>query len=308
MLLAHLDTVFPAGTEIVTRRDDQFLYGPGIGDNASNVAGMITALQILDELGIETEADLVAVGTVGEEGLGNLRGARAAVERYRDQLGAVLVLDGRVGRVTNTAVGSMRWHLTVNGPGGHSFGAFRTPSAIHGLGRIIAGIADIQVPDEPQTTFNVGVIAGGTSVNTIAPTATALVDMRSVDPIELARLSAQVREIIEQRPGAGLTTEIEVIGERPAGSRPETDPLIVLAVEANRWLGHEPSFHAASTDMNIPISLGIPSVCIGTSRGERGHTVHEHVHIAPFTDGLALVARLCVDAAAWVAAGGGGRS
>ena len=305
LVLAHIDTVFPAGTLIEVRRDDQFLYGPGIGDNCSNVAGMLTALQMLDELGVETDADIVAVGTVGEEGLGNLRGARRAVERYRDELGAVLVLDGRVGRITNTAVGSIRWKVTVSGPGGHSFGAFGTPSAIHGLGRIINAIAEINVPAEPKTTFNVGVISGGTSVNTIAPTATMIVDMRSVDPGELDKLAAQVRRFIEERPGEGLTSEVELLGERPAGGRRADDPLVLLAAEGCRWLGYEPEFQAASTDMNIPVSLDIPSVCIGTSQGERGHTVHEHVHIAPFKDGLAQVARLLIDATSWVAQGQG---
>ena len=188
------------GTPIEVRRDDEFLYGPGIGDNASNVSGMLTALQILDEFKVETDVDIIAVATVGEEGLGNLRGARRAVERYRDQVGAVIVLDGRVGRITNTAVGSIRWKVTVSGAGGPSFGAFGIPSAIHGLGRIIAAIADIEVPADPKTTFNVGVIEGGTSVNTIAPSASMIVDMRSVDAGELNELAAQVRQFIEEKP------------------------------------------------------------------------------------------------------------
>jgi len=305
LVLAHIDTVFPAGTPIDVRRDDEFLYGPGIGDNASNVSGMLTALQILDELEAETDVDIIAVATVGEEGLGNLRGARRAVERYRDQVGAVVVLDGRVGRITNTAVGSIRWKVTVSGAGGHSFGAFGIPSAIHGLGRIIAAIADIEVPADPKTTFNVGVIEGGTSVNTIAPSASMIVDMRSVDAGELDKLAAQVRQFIEEKPGDGVTSEIELLGERPAGGRSQDDPLVVLAAEGCRWLGYDPEFQAASTDMNIPVSFDIPAVCIGTSKGERGHTVHEHVHIAPFKDGLAQVTRLFLDATSWVATGQG---
>jgi acetylornithine deacetylase/succinyl-diaminopimelate desuccinylase-like protein len=305
LVLAHIDNVFPVGTPIEVRRDDEFLHGPGIGDNCSNVAGMLTALQIMDELGVETDADIIFVGTVGEEGLGNLRGARRAVERYRDQLGAVIVLDGRVGRITNTAVGSIRWKVTVNGPGGHSFGAFGTPSAIHGLGTIIAAIGRIDVPADPKTTYNVGVISGGTSVNTIAPSATMIVDMRSVDPGELEKLASRVRHFIEEQPGEGLTTEVELLGERPAGGRSPDDPLVSLAAEGCRWLGYDPEFQAASTDMNIPVSLDIPTVCVGTSRGERGHTVHEHVHIAPFKDGLAQVTRLFIDATSWVATGAG---
>jgi acetylornithine deacetylase/succinyl-diaminopimelate desuccinylase-like protein len=130
-----------------------------------------------------------------------------------------------------------------------------------------------------------------------------VVDLRSVDPGELAKLAGRVRTLVHQRPGPGLTSEIDVLGERPAGGRPRNDPLVALAAEGLRWLGYEPAYGEASTDMNIPISLDIPAVCIGTAGGERGHTIHEHVRIAPFEDGLAHVTRMLVDATAWVAAG-----
>jgi len=168
MLLAHTDTVFPHSTPISVTRDGDILRGPGIGDNSLSVAAMITALDMLDSLKIETAVDIVAVADVGEEGLGNLCGARAAVERYRENLGAVIVIDGDIGQITHIAVGSKRWRITVRGPGGHSFGDFGTPSAIHGLSRIIAALSEMEVPQEPKTTFNVGTIEGGTSVNTIA--------------------------------------------------------------------------------------------------------------------------------------------
>ncbi|HET9015541.1 MAG TPA: M20/M25/M40 family metallo-hydrolase [Thermomicrobiaceae bacterium] len=304
MLLAHIDTVFPAGTPIEVRREGDLLHGPGIGDNSNRVAAMIEALEILDELGIETPADIIAVADVGEEGLGNLRGARAAVERYRDELGAVVVLDGPLGSVTHGAVGSKRWRVTVTGPGGHSFGAFGTPSAIHGLGRIIAAIADVEVPKDPKTTYNVGTIEGGTSVNTIAARASALVDMRSTDPAALDRLAARVRELVELRVGPGLQTSIEVVGERPAGSRPQSDPLVQLAGRAVRWIGLEPSFGASSTDANIPISLGIPAVVIGITHGGGTHTVEEYLEVPPIGDGLAHATRLTVEASELVASGG----
>jgi acetylornithine deacetylase/succinyl-diaminopimelate desuccinylase-like protein len=303
MILAHIDTVFPAGTPIEIRREGDFLYGPGIGDNSSKVGGMIHAFDVLDELAIETPVDIVAVGNVGEEGLGNLRGARQAVERFRDQLGAVIVLDARHGTIINTAVGSNRWKVTVTGPGGHSFGAFGLPSAIHGLGRIIAQLAAISVPAEPKTTYNVGIIEGGTSVNTIAPQASALVDMRSVSVEELDKLSQRVREIIETAPGDGLESQIEVVGERPAGSRPTDDPLVMKAAEVIRWMGLEPTYEAASTDANIPISLGIPTVCVGLTRGERGHTVYEYIEVPPIGEGLAGIVRLCVEACDMIANG-----
>lgn len=302
---AHLDTVFPAGTEINARREDGWLHGPGIGDNSLSIAAMLVMLDILDDLGIETAIDLVATATVGEEGLGNLRGARAAVARYqeRGEMAGHLVIDGHLGRVVHIAVGSNRWHVTINGPGGHSFGAFGTPSAIHGLGRVIAAIATIDVPDDPKTTYNVGTISGGTSVNTISASASALIDMRSTDARELERLSARVREIIRNEPGEGLTSEIEVVGERPAGGMPQDAPFARLAADTLRWLGIEPEFQASSTNMNIPVSLGVPTICVGISKGERTHTVHEHVPVVPIPDGLAQLTRLTIDAADMLAGG-----
>ena len=301
MLLAHTDTVFPQTTPIVVKREGDILRGPGIGDNSVNVAAMIGALDVLDELGIETAVDIVAVADVGEEGLGNLLGARTAVERYRDQLGAVIAIDGGLGHITHGAVGSRRWRITVRGPGGHSYGAFGTPSAIHGLGRIIAAIADLEAPSQPKTTFNVGIIEGGTSVNTIAAQASALLDMRSVDVAALDRLADEARAIIEQRAGSGLRTEIEVIGSRPAGKLSRSSPLVQLAADAITWIGMEPEYGTSSTDANIPISLNIPAICIGITRVEGAHTLDEFLTIPPIADGMAQLTRLCVEASNWLA-------
>lgn len=296
MLMAHTDTVFPAATPIIIKREGDTLYGPGISDNSVSVATMLHTFDLLDELRIETATDVVAVANVGEEGLGNLLGARTAVERYRANLGAVVVIDGGLGHITYGAVGSQRWRITVRGPGGHSYGSFGTPSAIHGLGRIIASLADIQVPHNPRTTFNVGMIEGGTSVNTIAAEASALLDMRSTDVEVLARLTAEARRIIEQRAGPGLNVEITVLGERPAGERSLSDPLILLAGRVLQWLGIEPRYGLSSTDANIPISLNIPSVCLGVTHGENAHTLQECFQIPPLGRGLAQIGRVCIEA------------
>jgi tripeptide aminopeptidase len=303
MLLAHIDTVFPFDTPLVIQREGDLLRGPGIGDNSVSVAAMITLLETLDALHIETETDIIAVANVGEEGLGNLCGARKAVERYRSQLGAVIVIDGHLGYIVNSAVGSLRWKITVRGPGGHSFGSFGTPSAIHGLGKIIAAIADLEVPHGPgmRTTFNVGIIEGGTSVNTIAAHASALLDMRSVDVASLQHLAEQVRLIVEQKAGPGLRTEIEILGERPAGQRRLDDPLIMLTKQMLAWVGIEAKYVASSTDANIPISLGIPSVCIGITRCEKAHTVNEYIYLKPIPKGLAQFFRLAIEASALIA-------
>lgn len=296
MLLAHLDTVFPQETPLNVRREGDVLYGPGIGDNSLSIAAMLTLLKILDQMQRETPVDIIAVANVGEEGLGNLRGARAAVERYKAALGAVIAIDGNLGYIVNEAVGSLRWRITVHGPGGHSYGSFGKPSAIHGLARIIAAIADVQVPKEPRTTYNVGLIEGGTSVNTIAASASALLDLRSTDVGELERLAEQIRTIIETAAGEGLRSEITVLGERPAGKISQDAPLVQLAVEALKWVGREPHLIASSTDVNVPLSLNIPAVCVGVSQGKLAHTVEEWVPVAPIADGIAQLLHLILRA------------
>jgi tripeptide aminopeptidase len=296
LLMAHTDTVFPASTPIVVKRQGDRLSGPGIGDNSVSVAVMLHLFDLLDELEMKTPTDIIAVANVGEEGLGNLLGARTAVERYRARLGAVIVIDGGIGHVTYGAVGSQRWRITVSGPGGHSYGSFGAPSAIHGLSKIIAAIADLQVPQSPKTTFNVGMIEGGTSVNTIAAEASALLDMRSTDAEVLKQLAKQARTIIAQHTGVGLQTEIEIVGERPAGERSLTDPLVLLAGDALRWVGIEPRYGVSSTDANIPISLNIPAVCVGVTQGENAHTLQEFLLVSLLGRGLAQVARLCLEA------------
>ncbi|HEY0753167.1 MAG TPA: M20/M25/M40 family metallo-hydrolase [Ktedonobacteraceae bacterium] len=296
MLMAHTDTVFPATTPIITKREGDTLHGPGISDNSVSVASMLHTIDLLDDLKIETATNLIAVANVGEEGLGNLLGARTAVERYHAGLGAVIVIDGGLGHITHGAVGSQRWRITVRGPGGHSYGSFGTPSAIHGLGRIIAALTQMEVSQSPKTTFNVGVIEGGTSVNTIAAEASALLDMRSTDVAALNRLAEQARQLIMSSAGAGLSVEISVLGERPAGERSLSDPLIQLAGRVLQWLGIEPRYGISSTDANIPISLNIPSVCIGVTYGQHAHTLQECLQIPPLGPGLAQVGRICIEA------------
>jgi tripeptide aminopeptidase len=301
MLMAHLDTVFPADTPLLVERRDDKVYGPGIGDNSLSIAAMLCVLDLLDALDIETAVDIIAVANVGEEGLGNLRGSRAAVARYHDQLAAVIAIDGSLGHIVNEAVGSQRWRIAVHGPGGHSFSSFGRPSAIHGLGRIIAALSTLTVPQSPRTTYNVGMIRGGTSINTIAPYAEALLDMRSVDASALDQLAAQTRSLIEGSAGVGLRTEIEVLGERPAGNCPLSEPIVQLAIETLNWLGLQARLGAASTDANIPISLHIPALCVGVTQAEQAHTVEEWIAIPPIGDGLAQLLRLSIETASMLA-------
>jgi acetylornithine deacetylase/succinyl-diaminopimelate desuccinylase-like protein len=287
LLAAHTDTVFPMSTELTVRRENGTMIGPAIGDNSLAVASLIELVTILHEAQIETPGDLLVVANVGEEGLGNLRGIRAVCDRFGDELGGVIAIEGHnVGRVTHGAVGSKRIRVTIEGPGGHSWGAFGQPSAIHELGLIVGDIARVAVPTEPKTTFNVGLIEGGVSVNTIAPRASAVIDMRSIDPVALANLAREVEAIIGRRQTDQISTSIEVLGQRPAGWTPPSAEIVQTASAILRRLGIEPMLNASSTDANIPISRGIPAICIGLTRGSGAHRVDEMIEVAPIEQGV----------------------
>ncbi|HEV2529875.1 MAG TPA: M20/M25/M40 family metallo-hydrolase [Thermomicrobiales bacterium] len=288
LMMAHTDTVFPADVPLRAEREGDWLCGPGIGDNSTSVAAVLTALAILDEHETTTPADLIVVFNVGEEGLGNLRGARAATDRFAGEISGVLVVDGKIGHVTNGGVGSSRWRVTVTGPGGHSYMHFGRPSAIHGLATIIGNIARIEVPREPKTTLNVGMVSGGTSVNTIAASAEAIVDLRSESAEALAELVASARAAVESlgESGEGLTATVEILGERPAGQLPADTPIVQLAVDSVAALGFDPKLNTSSTDANIPISRGIPAVCIGIYEGEEAHTTNERVFVPSLRLGM----------------------
>jgi len=292
---AHTDTVFPAGADLSVRHEDNRLVGPGIGDNSLSVAAVLTLPRILDQAVIQTESTLVLCANTGEEGLGNLRGMRHAVATYRDDLTAVIVLEGHhLGRVYNHAVGSRRLRITVTAPGGHSWGAFGQASAIHVLGEMIAAIAKLPVPVEPKTTFNVGMIDGGVSINTIAPRATMTLDLRSVDPTSLTLLISQVEAIVEAANDAarGISVHNEIIGDRPGGIMSPDAPIIRATLDTLQALGLDPQLSAGSTDANIPIAEGIPAVCIGLTTGGHAHRLDEYIDIPPLTTGLTQLALL----------------
>jgi tripeptide aminopeptidase len=296
MLLGHTDTVFPDGTEISVKRQNGAMTGPAIGDNSLGVAALLGVARALDELDLKTAGDLLLVANVGEEGLGNLRGARAAVDQFESELGAVIAVEGHsLGRVTSGGVGSKRIKVTITGPGGHSWGAFGQPSAIHALGHIIHDIDSLTVSSDPKTTYNVGVIEGGVSVNTIAPTASAIIDMRSVDVDSLNDLASRVDRIIESKNTDQIKTGVEILGERPAGQTPDSEPIVQTGLQVLRELGMDPYTDASSTDANVPISRGIPSICIGITQGEGAHRMEETIEIEPIAKGMAQLIKLVVD-------------
>jgi tripeptide aminopeptidase len=295
MLLGHTDTVFPEGTEITVKRENGSMTGPAIGDNSLGVAALLGIARALDALELKTAGDLLLVANVGEEGLGNLRGAWAAVNEFESELGAVIAVEGHsLGRVTSGGVGSKRIKVTITGPGGHSWGAFGQPSAIHALGHIIHGIDSIDVPTDPKTTYNVGVIDGGVSVNTISPDASAIVDMRSVSEDSLATLASQVEKIIEAQNQGQISTDIEILGERPAGRTPDSEPIVQAGLQVLRDLGMDPYTDSSSTDANVPISKGIPAICVGITRGDGAHRMEETIEIEPIAQGMTQLLKLVV--------------
>ncbi|MFS8542635.1 MAG: M20/M25/M40 family metallo-hydrolase [Limnochordales bacterium] len=288
---AHLDTVFPAGTDVGVRREGERLYAPGISDNSAAVAALLFLARGLVAAGFEPEPSVVFLANVGEEGLGNLRGMRHFFQHglgARRPVAAALVLDGRLGVMSTEAVGSRRLAVTYRGPGGHSWADFGRPSAIHALGRAIAAIAGLAVPAEPKTTFNVGTVTGGTAVNAIAQQAAMVVDMRSVDGAALARLEEAVRAAIADaaRAEGGGEVDIQVVGERPAGRLDPHHPLRQLALGAATRLGLAAEEEAMSTDANIPLSLGIPAVVLGIAEGGGMHTLEEW--LAPGSLGIGV--------------------
>jgi tripeptide aminopeptidase len=276
----HLDTVFPEGTDVHVRREGTLLRGPGIGDDCRGLAVVLAVARAMDAAHLRTRAPVIFVATVGEEGPGNLRGVRHLFgSELKGRVGAFVSVDGGGLSVTKDAVGSRRYRIAYRGTGGHSYGDFGIPNPVHALGRAIALVSDFQVPREPKVTFNVGVVGGGTSVNSIAGEAWMEVDMRSVDPAALDRVDAALRTAVQKAlddenarwsEGERLTVSVESMGVRPAGTQRADAPIVRAAVAAGGELGFRPVLGASSTDANIAISLGVPAVTIdggGTSQG-----------------------------------------
>jgi tripeptide aminopeptidase len=290
LLAAHIDTVFPLETNVRVQVDGEILRAPSVGDNSASVATMLYTARLLLEDRIRLRGDVIFAATVGEEGLGNLRGIRAAMERFGHEVDYVLPLDGSLGSMVRQGVGSRRFRLVVNAEGGHSWGAFGTPSAIHALGKMIALISEIRVPANPKTTFNVGTISGGTSVNTIAARAEAVIDLRSLDLEELRRLEERIRRIASDVARyAGVGAQLELLGDRPTGSIPDDHPLCMLVRSVHYQLGLQSRAYPSSTDGNVPLAMGIPAVTIGVTLGGNGHRLDEYIHTSPLVRGLAQV-------------------
>ncbi|MDH5803570.1 MAG: M20/M25/M40 family metallo-hydrolase [Gemmatimonadota bacterium] len=285
----HLDTVFPEGTDVTVRQSGDTLFAPGIGDDTRGLVVVLTVLRALEAADIRTDANILFIGSVGEEGLGDLRGVKHLFREGGPRIDSWIAVDGGgIDRIVNGGLGSHRYRVTFRGPGGHSWGAFGLANPMHAIGRAIAHFDANALPyvsEGPRTSYNVGRIGGGTSVNSVPFETWMEVDMRSVSPERLngvdaifqeAMQTALAEENAERTRGEELTLEVTLIGDRPSGEVAEGTPLVERAKATAMALGSEPRLTMSSTDSNIPISLGIPAVTIGRGgEGSGGHSLHE---------------------------------
>jgi acetylornithine deacetylase/succinyl-diaminopimelate desuccinylase-like protein len=284
---AHLDTVFPEGTDVKVTVDGDVLKGPGIGDDCRGLAVMLGVIRALDEAHVETPGTITFVADVGEEGLGDLRGMKELFgATLKGQIDRFVSVDGLGLSIDNVGVGSNRYRVTFKGSGGHSYGAFGMANPIHAMGRAIAKIDAFDVPSQPKTTFNVGRVGGGTSVNAIPFEAWMEVDMRSADAPSLKALDDKFKAALQQAVDeenkrwnnrGPVTVSTELVGLRPGGSTPESDPIVQTALAVSRAMSlHAPALHENSSDANVPMSLGIPAITIGGGGGgSGGHSLGE---------------------------------
>ena len=310
VISAHLDTVFPEGTPIKVRREGDRLFAPGIGDDSVGLAALLAWARALDAGKVRTRAGILFVATVGEEGEGDLRGVRHLFTRgrWKDRIGSFVSVDGSdAARVVTTSVGSRRYALKFRGPGGHSYGAFGIVNPMVAMAETVRALYAIPVPATPKTTYAASVVSGGTSVNAIPDAITLQVDMRSPSPAELSRIEAGLIAASDAAVAAEnaarvtrvgkVSVERTLIGDRPAGATPPGSALVRNALAAIASVGLSAEQQASSTDSNVPMSLGIPAVTIGTGdQGGRAHSVDEYVSVAraPFVRGLTMGLRLII--------------
>ena len=284
---AHLDTVFPHDTDLSTSNKKDRIIGPGIGDNSLGVASLFGILWLLRDLNITLLGDLWLVANSCEEGLGDLRGMRALVERFGADVVAYLVIEGiSLGYIQHRGLGVQRYRIKVTTSGGHSWSDYGQPSALHEISELVTKLTAIPTPDEPRTTINVGRMSGGTSINTIAAEAWLELDLRSESPQVLTELTQVVEQLVETASRPEAMFEADVIGRRPAGELPAEHALVRLAEECLKEQGIQPKLMVGSTDANIPLSRGFPAIVLGVTNGAQAHTLNEFIYTQPVEYGL----------------------
>jgi acetylornithine deacetylase/succinyl-diaminopimelate desuccinylase-like protein len=287
LLAAHLDTVFADGTDVRVKHEGSRLVAPGIADNSAGLAALAGLARALAESQIRTTKTIVLAGDVGEEGEGNLRGIRALVEAYGSRLSAVIAVDGAsVEHITTQGIASHRFEIVVSGPGGHSWSDFGSPNPITALARGIVKFSSVPVPDDPRSSYNFGMIEGGTSVNSIPARAAVKVDLRSEQESEVVKMERALRDAMQvglrdelaaaNEQSDALQLNFRSLGSRPAGKIPDGAPLVETIRSVDRFLGNRSRIERSSTDANIPLSLGIPAVSLGAGgKGGGSHTLAE---------------------------------
>jgi tripeptide aminopeptidase len=309
-VIAHLDTVFPEETDVKVRREGTKLMAPGIGDDAKGLTVVLAYLRAMNEAKIQTKGDILIVGSVGEEGLGDLRGVKHLFQKgkYKDKIKSALIVDGgNMETVTNGATGSKRYLVKFRGPGGHSYGAFGLVNPAFAMGEAMAQFSRTQVPSDPKTTYSIGVIGGGTSVNSIPNELWMQVDMRSVSVDELAKLEKRFLEIVDRAVDTEnnarstkegpITVTKELVGDRPAGKTDENSDIVQNVSAVLKAYGYTPKYNTSSTDANVPMNLGIPSVTVGRGapgKSDRSHSLDEWVDVEKEPDVKALTAGLAM--------------
>jgi acetylornithine deacetylase/succinyl-diaminopimelate desuccinylase-like protein len=294
VIAAHLDTVFPEGTDVSVRREGNRLFAPGIGDNSRSLAVLLAILRALDNANVQTNGDILFVANVGEEGPGDLRGMRYLFQKgkYKDRIRGFISLDGagNGSDIVTGALGSRRYHVVFRGPGGHSYGAFGLVNPAYAMAKAMDRLSKVSVPSSPRTTYNVGLVGGGTSVNSIPNEIWMDVDLRSESPQQLSKLAEdfmrQMRTAADDENRARSTNqgrievEVKVIGERPSGVTPTDSPIVRISFAAASRFGLSPTNSTGSTDSNIPINLGIPAVTLDSGgSGGRAHALDEWISI-----------------------------
>jgi len=289
---AHLDTVFPAETSLHATREDERVYGPGIGDNSLGVAALFGLIWMLRERKIKLQNEVWFVANVCEEGLGDLRGMKAVVDKFGENIKAYLVIEGlSFGHVYHRAIGVKRYRVTISTAGGHSWSDYGQPSAVHEAAKLVTEIASLSVPVMPRTTLNIGKISGGTGINVLASEAMFELDLRSESTEILNALVSQVEKLIRNANKEGVKVESAVIGQRPAGEVAADHPLVKLAVECLREQGIKAELTCGSTDANIPLSRGLPATVLGVTTGDGAHTVHEFIDVGHVEKGMEQLVR-----------------
>jgi tripeptide aminopeptidase len=284
---AHLDTVFPPETDLFLTQSAETLAGPGIGDNSLGLASLLALARLLRQRSIRLPGDLWLVANAGEEGLGNLRGMKAVVDRFGASSLAYIIVEGMgLGRVFHRGLGVQRYRISVQTRGGHSWIDYGEPSAIHELARLITQITGLPLPTEPRTTLNVGIITGGTSINTIASRAYLELDLRSESEAALTRLVSQIEDMVLDCNQPGIVLTNTLIGSRPHGEIPANHWLVTLAQQCLQEQGIHPMPGIGSTDANIPLSRGLPAICIGLTQGKGAHTLDETIQTRPLATGI----------------------